>query len=71
MDILKDRYCGNGDRLFSGSILCQKNHEAEFRRKGSAGRDTDPSPSAAAHSGRIFSAADLQYQKTSWKLPSG
>ena len=71
MDIIKDRYCGNSDRFFSGSVLRQKDHEAKFRCKGSAGRDTYAATGAAAHGGRIFSATDLQYQKTIWKLPYG
>ena len=64
MDLLKNRFCGDGYCLFSGNFLCKKNHETETGIKSNSGWYFYDATCPSTNSGRIFSSADLQSAQT-------
>ena len=71
VDLPENRSYGNSDRLFSGGVLCQKEHEIKTGSQGSDGWTPAPSAGTPAYSSRIFAASDLQPEKAFRKLSSG
>ena len=56
--------------FFLGMVR-QKNNENEACFQGGPGRHSDYAPGAASYGGRLFSAGNIQPQKTFWKIFAG
>ena len=71
MDFFENRCSIHSDRILSGGILCQEDHEAETGGKGSIGWYSYHASGTSAYSGRLLPAADFQFKKTFWKFSTG
>ena len=71
MDLLKNRFCGDGYCLCSGDFLCKKNHEVKAGFKSITGWHPYDASGIASHSGRLLSVIDLQSQTSFRKFSYG